>query len=385
MGIIWDKSQSEVSKETQLHVTGAKGQPLADLMAEACDIRDSHWGRNITYSRKVFIPLTNMCRDTCGYCTFVQHPDSPKAQLMTPEAVLCSLQAAETMGCKEALFSLGEKPELRYPQAAAMLAALGYERTSDYLRDMCELTLAETLLIPHVNAGTLDADEIALLKPVSGSMGMMLESLSLRLMQKGGPHYQCPDKSPKSRLATLHAAGKQQVPFTTGLLIGIGETWAERIEALQAINQIHQQYGHIQEVIIQNFRAKSGTPMANAPEPDLNDMLRTLAVARLILDPSIGLQAPPNLASEHLHYLDAGINDFGGISPVSLDHINPERAWPALKGLQRQVEEKGYQLQERLTVYPEYLRAKHLGFSSAVRSRLDQQSRDDGLACVQLF
>ena len=226
---------------------------------------------------------------------------------------------------------------------------------------------------------------MAFLKPVAGSMGMMLESLSLQLMQKGGPHYQCPDKAPKPRLATLHEAGKQQVPFTTGLLIGIGETWADRIEALQAINRVHQQYGHIQEVIVQNFRAKPGTAMANAPEPDLNDMLRTLAAARLILDPSISLQAPPNLAGEHLRYLDAGINDFGGISPVSLDYINPERAWPVLETLQSEVNAKGFHLQERLTVYPNHLNPERQGFSAAVRSRLNFHAREDGLACVQLF
>ena len=375
----------EFSATSLLGLTDLTCEALARLMTKACEIRDHHWGSNITYSRKVFIPLTNMCRDTCGYCTFVQHPESPDARLMSPDEVLHSLRGAEAMGCKEALFSLGEKPELRYPKASAMLAKLGYERTTDYLRDICELTLTETSLIPHVNAGTLDDEEIALLKPVSGSMGMMLESLSMRLMQKGGPHYKCPDKAPKPRLATLHAAGKQQVPFTTGLLIGIGETWAERIEALEAINSIHLEYGHIQEVIVQNFRAKPGTAMANAPEPDLNDMLRTLAAARLILDPSISLQAPPNLADEHLSYLDAGINDFGGISPVSLDYINPERAWPSLEKLQTQVEAKGFQLQERLTVYPEHLRADRSSFSSAIRKRLNLQARDDGLACVQLF
>ncbi|MDC0003462.1 7,8-didemethyl-8-hydroxy-5-deazariboflavin synthase CofG [Porticoccaceae bacterium] len=366
-------------------LANVQGQALADLMAQACTIRDIHWGRRITYSRKVFIPLTNMCRDTCGYCTFVQHPDSPKAQLMTPEEVMRSLRAAQRLGCKEALFSLGEKPERRYPQAAAMLAKLGYQSTTDYLRDICALTLSETALIPHINAGTLDDKDIRLLKPVSGSMGMMLESLSLRLMQKGGPHYQCPDKAPKLRMATLHAAGKQQVPFTTGLLIGIGETWEERIEALQAINEVHQQYGHIQEVIIQNFRAKPGTAMANAPEPDLTDMLRTLAVARLILDPTISLQAPPNLASEHLRYLEAGINDFGGISPVSSDYINPERAWPALEQLQQEVASAGYQLQERLTVYPQHIESQRGKISPAVQAHLTSHAREDGLACVQLF
>lgn len=355
---------------------------LPTLMSSACEVRDASWGSRVTYSRKVFIPLTNMCRDTCGYCTFVQHPDSPGAQLMTPDEVLRKVRAAEAMGCKEALFSLGEKPEVRYPRAAEMLEALGYRSTVDYLRDMCEMVLAETSLIPHVNAGTLDKAEIQALKPVSGSMGMMLESLSLRLMQQGMPHHACPDKAPKVRLNTLRYTGEQGVPFTTGLLIGIGETWAERVEALEAINEMHLKYGHIQEVIVQNFRAKAGTAMEHAPEPDLEEMLRTLAIARLILDPSISLQAPPNLAGEHLQYLDAGINDFGGISPVSLDYINPERAWPVLENLRSQVAAKGFELQERLTVYPDHL-ARDMG--EIVSSRLSQQSRSDGLAVTQLF
>ena len=376
---------SVCSKVSLLNLTHVEGQSLNELMVEAGAVRDLHWGHHITYSRKVFIPLTNMCRDTCGYCTFVQHPDSPSAQIMSPEAVLNSLRAAEALGCKEALFSLGEKPELRYPQAAAMLAKLGYQKLTDYLHDMCVMTLAETSLIPHVNAGTLDEHDVRQLKPVSGSMGMMLESLSLRLMQKGGPHYQCPDKAPKVRLKTLRVAGEQNVPFTTGLLIGIGETWEERLEALQAINESHQQYGHIQEVIIQNFCAKPGTAMANAPEPDLNDMLRTIAAARLILDPSVSLQAPPNLADRHLCYLDAGINDWGGISPVSLDFINPERAWPELSELQSQVASKGFELQERLTVYPDYLRTDRSDHSPLIRKRLSQQARPDGLACVQVL
>ena len=376
---------SKFSIATLLNLANIEGQDLEVLLAQARAVRDEHWSWHITYSRKVFIPLTNMCRDTCGYCTFVQHPDSPSAQIMTPEAVLDSLRAAEALGCKEALFSLGEKPELRYLQAAAMLARLGYKKMTDYLYDMCAMTLAETNLIPHVNAGTLDEHDVRQLKPVSGSMGMMLESLSLRLMQKGGPHYQCPDKAPKVRVKTLQVAGEQKVPFTTGLLIGIGETWSDRLEALQAINGSHQQYGHIQEVIIQNFRAKPGTAMANAPEPDLNDMLRTIAAARLILDPSISLQAPPNLADRHLCYLDAGINDWGGISPVSLDFINPERAWPELSELQSQVASKGFELQERLTVYPDYLRADRSDHSPMIRKRLSQHARPDGLACVQVL
>ncbi|MEM9106897.1 MAG: 7,8-didemethyl-8-hydroxy-5-deazariboflavin synthase CofG, partial [Pseudomonadota bacterium] len=222
-------------------------------MKRACDIRRAHWGQTITYSRKVFVPLTNMCRDTCGYCTFVKHPDHPDASILKPEAVLRMAKKGEAQGCKELLFSLGEKPELRYEKARSALNALGYDRMSDYLADMCRLVLRETSLLPHVNAGTLSDDEIAMLRPVSASMGMMLETISRRLTAKGMPHHACPDKVPLQRLRTLERAGQQKVPFTTGLLIGIGETWDERIEALAAIESVHRKYGHIQEVIIQNF------------------------------------------------------------------------------------------------------------------------------------
>ena len=356
---------------------------LDQLMCSARELRAEYWGDTVTYSRKVFIPLTNMCRDSCGYCTFVQHPDSPNARFMSPEEVLVQLRAAEVIGCKEALFSLGEKPESRYTKAAELLAELGYKHTVDYLRDICELTLAETTLIPHVNAGALDWNDIEKLKPVSGSMGMMVENLSPRLMKKGGPHYRCPDKAPKMRLKTLRAVGEQQVPFTTGLLIGIGETLDERISTLEIINDIHRQYGHIQEVIVQNFRAKPGTVMAFADEPGKKEMLRTLAAARLVLDPSISLQAPPNLEEDYLCYLDAGINDWGGISPLTLDYINPERAWPDLKQLSDGVRGKGFNLQERLMVYPDYIRPLQKDVSSSLCSRLDAMSRDDGLAKVQ--
>ncbi|MEX0284907.1 MAG: 7,8-didemethyl-8-hydroxy-5-deazariboflavin synthase CofG, partial [Paracoccaceae bacterium] len=220
-----------------------------DLMAQAADVRDAAWGRRVTYSRKVFVPLTNMCRDTCGYCTFVKHPSDPAARIMTPEQVLAEARKGERQGCKELLFSLGEKPELRYDAAREDLARLGYDRMTDYLADMCALVLSETSLLPHVNAGTLDEDEIDRLKPVSASMGMMLETISRRLTRKGGPHYACPDKTPVQRLRTLDRTGAKKVPFTTGLLIGIGETWDERIEALVAINDAHRRHGHIQEVI----------------------------------------------------------------------------------------------------------------------------------------
>lgn len=360
-------------------------QGLEELLPEASRIRDLHWGKSVTYSRKVFVPLTNMCRDTCGYCTFVKHPDSPEAQIMTPEQVLASARKGEREGCKELLFSLGEKPELRYEAARNALAKLGYTRMTAYLRDMCELVLRETSLLPHVNAGTLTDEEIDELRPVSASMGMMLETISRRLTQKGQAHYACPDKVPVQRLRTLERAGQRRVPFTTGLLIGIGETWAERIEALHAINESHQRYGHIQEVIIQNFQRKPDIEMALHPEPTLEDMLRTIAAARIILSPDISLQAPPNLSSRHIAYLEAGINDWGGISPVTIDFINPQHEWPEIRTLANSCQEAGYSLRERLTVYPRYLNDSGDYLSPAMLERASAMAGPSGLARNQML
>ena len=362
-----------------------KHTDLDQLMAEACLIRDRHWGRTVTYSRKVFVPLTNMCRDTCAYCTFVKHPDSPEANIMTPDQVLRVAKGGEAKGCKELLFSLGEKPELRYDKAKQALAALGYSRMTDYLRDMCALVLEETSLLPHVNAGTLADDEIEILRPVAASMGMMLETISKRLHQKGEAHYACPDKVPLQRLRTLERTGQRRVPFTTGLLIGIGETWEERIESLLAINEAHQRYGHIQEVIVQNFQRKPDIAMADHPEPELEDMLRTIAVARIILDPQISLQAPPNLSKRHIHYLNAGINDWGGISPVTIDFINPQHEWPEIRQLAQSCAQAGYQLQERLTIYPKFHISSDPYLDEGLRARVAQMSRTDGLARSQFL
>ncbi|MEM8789124.1 MAG: 7,8-didemethyl-8-hydroxy-5-deazariboflavin synthase CofG [Pseudomonadota bacterium] len=366
--------------------TGTKAarfaQPPDDLtavMEEAAAIRDAHWGRAVTYSRKVFVPLTNMCRDTCGYCTFVKHPDDPAATILTPDEVLQTAERGAAQGCKELLFSLGEKPERRYARTRAELAALGYDRMTAYLRDMCALVLAETPLLPHVNAGTLDAGEIAALKPVSASMGMMLETTSRALTAKGGPHHACPDKVPLQRLRTLDRAGAAQVPFTTGLLIGIGETWADRIEALQAINESHRRHGHIQEVIIQNFQTKPDIAMRDHPEPTLDDMLRTIAVARILLDPSISLQAPPNLSARHIAYLQAGINDWGGISPVTIDFINPGHPWPQIDALTQACAAAGFGLRERLTIYPDYIRRTDFA-APAMAARVAAMAGPDGRA-----
>lgn len=349
---------------------------LQALQRQAGALRDRHWGRAISYSRKVFIPLTTMCRNTCGYCTFVKAPGEPGANYMTPDEVLAVAVNGERLGCKEALFSLGERPELRYPEAREALARLGYTSTVDYLVDACRLVLDNTSLVPHVNAGTLTLEELDRLRAVSGSMGMMLENVSRRLSKPGMAHHACPDKAPLLRLRTIEAAGKLGIPFTTGILIGIGETWEERVDSLVAINEIHLRYGNVQEVIVQNFRAKAGTAMGHWAEPSREDMLRTLAVARLILDPSISLQAPPNLEERFEDYIDCGINDWGGISPLTADHINPERAWPAVAELARRTGEQGYKLVERLTVYPTFIARE----TAPLHAILSGMARADGLA-----
>jgi len=336
-------------------LSGFSADDFAPFARRAAELRDRHWGRAISYSRKVFIPLTTMCRNTCGYCTFVKHPGDPGANYMTPDEVLAVASNGERLGCKEALFSLGERPERRYPEAREALARLGYTSTVDYLIDACRLVLENTSLVPHVNAGTLTEEETARLSEVCGSMGMMLENVSRRLSRPGMAHHACPDKAPVLRLRSIEAAGQLGVPYTTGILIGIGETWDERVDSLVAINDLHRQYGHVQEVIVQNFRAKAGTAMAEWLEPSREDMLRTLVMARLLLDPSISLQAPPNLEDTFEDYIDSGINDWGGVSPLTADHINPERAWPAVAELARRTGTRGYRLVERLTVYPAYL------------------------------
>ena len=355
-------------------------EELADLMNKASEKRDARWGSIVTYSRKVFVPLTNMCRDTCGYCTFVKHPDSPEANIMTPDEVLRVAKKGEVNGCKELLFSLGERPELRYEKSKEMLCALGYAKMTDYLRDMCEMVLQETSLLPHVNSGTLTNDEIDILRPVTGSMGMMLETLSRRLNRKGGAHYACPDKVPLQRLRTLKRTGKKNVPFTTGILIGIGETREERLEALREINLIHQEYGHIQEVIIQNFQSKPDIEMALHPEPSLTEMLWTIANARLILDSDISIQAPPNLSERHMDYLKAGINDWGGISPVTIDFINPQHDWPEIRELMEATSKAGHILKERLTVYPSFFKNTSKYLHPGIFDRVSKMAGHDGLS-----
>ncbi|HWC41536.1 MAG TPA: 5-amino-6-(D-ribitylamino)uracil--L-tyrosine 4-hydroxyphenyl transferase CofH [Actinomycetota bacterium] len=329
--------------------------PLGELLAEARRVRERHHGNRVTYSPKVFIPLTMLCRDHCGYCTFAKPPARlGSSAYLTPEQVLEIARAGAAAGCHEALFTLGERPEERYPVARGALAALGHGSTVEYLAASCRLVLDETGLLPHANAGALLPDELATLRRVSASQGMMLESLSERLHEPGGPHARCTTKVPARRLATLEAAGELTVPFTTGILVGIGETRAERLEAMAAIAAAHRRHGHVQEVIVQNFRPKPGTAMAGAAPPSLEDYLWTIAAARVLLPPEVHLQAPPNLTEDFGVLLEAGIDDWGGVSPVTADHVNPEAPWPALERLRQVTEAAGMTLAPRLTVYPEF-------------------------------
>jgi 7,8-didemethyl-8-hydroxy-5-deazariboflavin synthase CofG subunit len=344
-----------VSRDLALRLIRVSDDGLPQLLAAARSAKEKFKLGIITYSGKVFLPLTNLCRDYCGYCTFRRDPGDPGAHTMTPDEVLSVARAGEKLGCTEALFSLGDKPELLFPEMRDTLHHLGYKSTLHYLEAMCELVLRETTLLPHPNPGLLSAEWITRLAAVSPSMGLMLESTNAALLAPGAAHDNAPDKLPAKRLRTIEEAGKQNVPFTTGLLIGIGESPEDRVETLLAIRDLHERYGHIQEVIVQNFRVKPTIPMADWPEPTRGEMLRTTAVARLLL-PNVNIQAPPNLSSPYYEdLLDAGINDWGGISPLTPDYINPEKPWPHLDQLRHRTEAKGLELRQRLPVYPEFL------------------------------
>jgi FO synthase len=359
---------------------------LAALMAIAAALRDRGHGANVSYSRKVFIPLTRLCRDSCHYCTFAHPPRRDAAGYLTPEEVLAIARAGSRADCKEALFTLGDRPEERYRAAREELARLGYDSTISYLAAMAALVLRETALLPHVNPGVMTADEVARLRAVSVSQGLMLESSAERLGYRGGPHFGSPDKRPAVRLATIAAAGELAVPFTTGLLIGIGETRRERIEALLLLRDIHRRHGHLQEIIIQNFRAKADTRMATHPEPPFDEHLWTIAMARILFGPAMNIQAPPNLRAGALARLvAAGINDWGGVSPVTPDHVNPERPWPALEALARATAAAGKVLLERLAVYPRFVQRTDHWIAPALQARALRLADAEGFARAEAW
>lgn len=355
--------------------------PLAELMEEAAALRDAGHGRVLSYSRKVFIPLTKLCRDVCHYCTFAEKPRAGRTAYLTPDEVLVIARAGAKAGCTEALFTLGDKPELRWRQARDALAEMGHASTIEYLVAMCDLVLRETGLLPHANPGVMDRAELLALRDVTASQGIMLESSSERLCAPGGVHHGSPDKHPAARLEVLNQAGAARIPFTTGILIGIGETRAERLEALRAIAVSNARYGHVQEVIIQNFRAKPRTKRADADEPDLDDLLWTIACARIILGAQANIQAPPNLSpGTYPGLIAAGINDWGGISPVTPDHVNPEAPWPAIATLADKTASMGKVLVQRLPAYPAYLRAPRDWFAPRIATALLRASDAAGFA-----
>jgi FO synthase len=351
------------------------------LMRIAAGLRDQGHGSLVSYSRKVFVPLTQLCRDVCHYCTFAHPPRRGEPAYLDADQVLAIARAGARAGCREALFTLGDKPELRYAAAREALARLGHGTTLSYLAAMAELVLRETGLLPHLNPGIMTRTDVERLRAVSVSQGIMLESAAERLRRRGGPHFGSPDKDPALRLETIRAAGEAAVPFTSGILIGIGETRLERVQSLVALRDLHERYGHLQEIIIQNFRAKPGTRMALAPEPDLDDHLWTIAVARLIFGPEMNIQAPPNLNPDGLaQMIAAGINDWGGVSPVTPDHVNPEAPWPALDLLAGRTAAAGKLLAERLAIYPAYARDPARWLDPALRTPVLQAIDAQGLA-----
>ncbi|HKV42838.1 MAG TPA: 7,8-didemethyl-8-hydroxy-5-deazariboflavin synthase CofG, partial [Blastocatellia bacterium] len=363
------------AERARILIRAREGEQTRLLMKAAAGLRDEVKGQSVTYSKKVFIPLTNLCRDYCGYCTFRKDPGQSGAHTMTPDEVIAIARAGAQLGCKEALFSLGDRPEALFPGMRETLAKFGHRTTLSYLAEMCQQVFSETGLLPHSNPGLMGRKDMEILRQSNPSLGLMLESTSERLLMPGMAHGNAPDKPPSLRLRTMEEAGRLKIPFTTGILIGIGETLEERVDALQAIRELNDRYGHIQEVIIQNFRAKPDIPMRSQPEPGLTDLARTISVARLFLR-DVNIQAPPNLSDGNYAFLlGAGINDWGGISPLTKDFINPEKPWPHLAALTRRTGKAGLILKERLCVYPEYVHRNDFlnpGVAAKARSMADQ-------------
>ena len=352
---------------------------LSELSDVASQIRDHLKGKQISFSPKVFIPLTRMCRDYCGYCTFRADPSDLEHLYLSKEQILDLAKKAESLGCTEALFTLGERPELKYKEAKIWLNDRGYKTTLEYLSDMTQMVMPQTSLFPHANPGTMSTREMENLNPSNPSMGLMLESTSEELYKSGGPHELAPSKRPVARLKTIQIAGELGIPFTTGLLIGIGETPKDRIDSLLAIREMNEKYGHIQEVIIQNFRAKPRTPMENFPDAISVEMMWTVAVSRLILGPNMNIQVPPNLSISNFEkYVSVGINDWGGVSPLTIDHVNPEAPWPLIKELKSKTESQGYELVPRLPVYPEFFVNNKDFLSDTMCAQLNSMSDEFG-------
>jgi FO synthase len=373
------RSGETIGKAEAKVLAGADDDSLVDLCETAVRLRDLGKGKVVTFSPKVFIPLTRLCRDFCGYCTFRQEPASADKLYLTPEEVLEVALAGQKLGCTEALFTLGERPEQRYPEAREWLQHRGYRTTLEYLADVCKLVLEETSLLPHANPGTMSRRELEALQPYNSSMGLMLESTSERLYAAGGPHEFAPSKRPRVRLRTTQLAGELRIPFTSGILIGIGETRQERIDSLLAIRRLHQTYGHIQEVIVQNFRAKAGTPMYGELDAASSELLWTVAVTRILLGPEVNIQVPPNLSARDYHvYLSAGINDWGGVSPLTIDYVNPEAPWPRMVELRDRTQSLGFELRPRLPVYPEYFLEADSYLPVTLRTRALALTDDEG-------
>ena len=353
------------------YLTGAAD--AEPLFSEARRLRDEGRGRVVTYSRKVFVPLTTLCRDRCTYCTFAKPPGAG-GEYLTPDDVLAIVRAGERHGCTEALLTLGDAPEDRWPAARAFLDGMGLASTLDYVVQTSELIRAETSLFPHANPGIMSRHSMAALRPSNPSMGLMLENISPRLMEPGMPHHNCPDKDPTVRMDTLRGAGELRVPFTTGVLIGIGEQPTEIVDSLFALAALQAEFGHIQEVIIQNFRAKADTPMRRHAEPIPQYFARVIALSRWIFGAEMNVQVPPNLTEQYEQYLDAGVNDWGGVSPLTIDWVNPEQPWPHLDELEQRTKEAGFDLKPRLPVYPEFMTK---GWIDAGLLPALQQSTDD--------
>ncbi|HEY6395222.1 MAG TPA: 7,8-didemethyl-8-hydroxy-5-deazariboflavin synthase CofG [Candidatus Binataceae bacterium] len=349
---------------------------LPDLLSAAAELRDRGKGRHLTYSRKVFLPITNLCRDRCSYCTFRKDPGAPGAWTMMPDEIAAWSRRGAELGCKEALMCLGDKPEVAFKEYRETLKSLGVRTTIEYVARACQVALEQGLL-PHTNAGLMTRDEMAMLRPLNASMGLMLENISPRLRASGGVHQAAPDKDPALRMRMIDEAGEAKVPFTSGILLGIGETPVERAQSLVALRDSHERHGHLQEVIIQNFRAKPEIAMADAPEPGSIDMARAIATARLVLGPTMSVQAPPNLSPDQIElFLEAGLNDWGGISPLSKDYVNPEAPWPHIDRLGERCAKAGFDLGERLAVYPEYINEDWLDPAIAPRVRAMQDAID---------